>query len=324
MKSILLTKSGLTRNKAGPFLSSKLRPVSHSRIWRRIVKHKYYYLLLFPGILYFLVFSYIPMGGVLIAFQDYKLAKGITGSAWAGLKWFDMLFSSPDFWTALGNTLLISFYKLVFNFPAPIILALMINEIVNSKFKRTIQTIIYFPHFISWVVLGGIMFTVLSPSTGVLNALGVTTSPLMDPRSFRGLLVLSEIWKNIGWGTIIYLAAISGINPELYDAAKVDGASRYRLIRHITIPSISGTIVILLILRTGHILSAGFDQVFVLYHPLVYEVADILDTYVYRVGLTSGRFSLATAAGLFQSVVGLVLLLITNAAAKRIGGRGIW
>ncbi|WP_200634385.1 MULTISPECIES: ABC transporter permease [Paenibacillus] len=264
------------------------------------------------------------MGGVLIAFQDYKLAKGITGSAWAGLKWFDMLFSSPDFWTALRNTLLISFYKLVFNFPAPIILALMINEVANTKFKRTIQTIIYFPHFVSWVVLGGILFTVLSPSTGILSALGVTTSPLMDPRSFRSLLVISEIWKNIGWGTIIYLAAISGINPDLYDAAKVDGASRYRLIRHITVPSISGTIVILLILRTGHILSAGFDQVFVLYHPLVYEVADILDTYVYRVGLTSGRFSLATAAGLFQSVVGLVLLLFTNAAAKKIGGRGIW
>ncbi|MBJ9992308.1 sugar ABC transporter permease [Paenibacillus sp. S28] len=289
-----------------------------------MLRHKYYYVLLFPGILYFLVFNYIPMGGVLIAFQDYKLAKGITGSAWAGLKWFDMLFSSPDFWTALRNTLLISFYKLVFNFPAPIILALMINEVANTKFKRTIQTIIYFPHFVSWVVLGGILFTVLSPSTGILSALGVTTSPLMDPRSFRSLLVISEIWKNIGWGTIIYLAAISGINPDLYDAAKVDGASRYRLIRHITVPSISGTIVILLILRTGHILSAGFDQVFVLYHPLVYEVADILDTYVYRVGLTSGRFSLATAAGLFQSVVGLVLLLFTNAAAKKIGGRGIW
>lgn len=322
MKSIFLTKSGLIRNKADPSLRSG--QARRSRTWRRILRHKYYYVLLFPGILYFLVFNYIPMGGLLIAFQDYKLAKGITGSAWAGLKWFDMLFSSPDFWTALRNTLLISFYKLVFNFPAPIILALMINEVASTKFKRTIQTIIYFPHFVSWVVLGGILFTVLSPSTGILSALGVTTSPLMDPRSFRSLLVISEIWKNIGWGTIIYLAAISGINPELYDAAKVDGASRYRLIRHITVPSISGTIVILLILRTGHILSAGFDQVFVLYHPLVYEVADILDTYVYRVGLTSGRFSLATAAGLFQSVVGLVLLLITNAAAKKIGGRGIW
>jgi putative aldouronate transport system permease protein len=287
-------------------------------------KYKYYYALLLPGILYFIIFKYVPMGGVLIAFQDYKLTKGILGSPWAGLKWFNILFASPDFWTALKNTLLISFYKLVFSFPAPIALAIMLNEIVSSKFKRTIQTIIYFPHFISWVVLGGIMFSILSVTTGVLPLLGIKTSPLMDPESFRSVLVLSDIWKGVGWGTIIYLAAITGINPELYEAAKIDGANRYHLIRFITLPSIASTIVILLILRTGHILSAGFDQVFILYNPLVYNVADILDTYVYRVGLTSGRFPLATAAGLFQSVVGLVLLLITNSLAKRLGERGIF
>jgi putative aldouronate transport system permease protein len=295
------------------------------RVWLRLFReYKYHYFLLLPGIVYFIIFKYVPMGGILIAFQDYKLTKGILGSPWTGLKWFEMLFASPDFWLALKNTLIISFYKIAFNFPAPIVLALMLNEIVSSGFKRTIQTIIYFPHFFSWVVLGGIMFSILSVTTGISPLLGIKTSPLMDPDSFRSVLVISEIWKNAGWGTIIYLAAIAGINPELYEAAKMDGANRYHLIRNITLPSIASTIVVLLILRTGHVLSAGFDQVFILYNPLVYNVADILDTYVYRVGLTSGRFPLATAAGLFQSAVGLILLLLTNALAKRLGGRGIW
>jgi len=294
------------------------------RHWREWRKHKYYFVLLLPGLVYFALFHYWPMAGITIAFKDFRLLDGILGSPWVGLKWFRILFEAPDFWTALENTIIISFYKLIFNFPAPIILALLLNEIYNSTFKRIVQTIVYFPHFLSWVILGGILFSLFSSDSGLISFLGLKASPLMDPGSFRSFLVLSEIWKEMGWGTIIYLAAISGINPELYEAARMDGASRLHLVRHITLPSISSTIVILLILRTGQILHVGFEQIFILYNPLVFEVSDVLDTYVYRLGLTMGRYSFATAAGLFQSFVGLLLLLVTNWVARRMGERGIW
>lgn len=299
-------------------------PAPRSRLFKAINKYKYHYLLLLPGLIYFVIFKYVPMGGILIAFKDYKLAMGVFDSPWAGLKWFRILFDAPDFWVALKNTIIISFYKLIFGFPAPIVLALLLNEVMRSWFKRIIQTIVYFPHFLSWVVLGGMLFTLLSPSTGILAVLGFESSPIMQPENFRSLLVWSNIWKEAGWGTIIYLAAMSGINPELYEAARIDGANRFQLVTRITLPSIANTIVILLILRTGHILNAGFDQVFILYNPLVYSVADILDTYVYRVGLTMGRFALASAAGLFQSLVGLLLLLFANWASRRLGGSGLW
>ncbi|MEK8130407.1 ABC transporter permease subunit [Paenibacillus filicis] len=299
-------------------------PGSSRSFLRTLLKYKYYYVLLLPGLIYFIIFKYIPMGGVVIAFKDYKLTQGITGSAWVGLKWFRILWSTGDFWNALHNTLLISFYKLIFGFPAPLVLAILLNEVMNQKFKRIIQSILYFPHFLSWIVLGGILFAVLSPGTGLLSWLGFSGSPLMQPESFRSLLVLSHIWKEVGWGAIIYLAAIAGVNPEMYEAARMDGASRFRLIRHVTLPAISGTIVIMLILRTGQILSAGFDQVFILSNDVVVHVADILDTYVYRVGLSMGRFSIATAAGLFQSLAGLLLLLFTNWLARRFNDQGLW
>lgn len=291
---------------------------------KELKKHKYYFVLLAPGIVYFLLFNYWPMLGVTIAFKDFRLLDGVMGSPWAGFKWFRILFQAPDFWVALRNTVIISFYKLIFNFPAPILLALLLNEVYHSGFKRIVQTIVYFPHFVSWVILGGILFSLFETGSGLLAVFGLSASPLMDPGKFRTMLVLTEMWKEVGWGTIIYLAAISGINPELYDAARMDGANRFQLVRHITLPSIAGTIVILLILRTGHILNVGFDQIFILYNPLVYNVADVLETYVYRVGITLGRYSFATAAGLFQSAVGLVLLLITNRIAKRLGEQGIW
>jgi putative aldouronate transport system permease protein len=290
----------------------------------RMGQYKYYYLLLLPGIVYFIIFKYMPMGGIIIAFKDYKLSEGVFGSDWVGLKWFTMLFNDLGFWTAFKNTIIISFYKLIFGFPAPVVLAILLNEVAKSWFKRTIQTIVYFPHFLSWVILGGILFTLLSPSTGIISWFGVKTSPLADPNSFRSLLVWSGIWKEVGWNTIIYMAAMAGINPQLYEAGRMDGANRWHLIRHITLPSIAGTIVVLLILRTGYILQAGFDQVYILYNPIVYSVADILDTYVYRTGLTMGRFPYATAAGLFQSVVGLLLLLFANWSARRISGQGLW
>lgn len=291
------------------------------RTWRRYWP---YYVLLLPGIVYFIVFKYVPMGGIMIAFKEYKLGQGIFGSEWVGLKWFRILFGDSGFWIAFRNTIIISFYKLIFGFPAPIVLAIMLNEVANGWFKRTIQTIVYFPHFLSWVVLGGILITILSPTTGIVSWFGAKSSPLASPEHFRSLLVWSGIWKEAGWNTIIYLAAIAGINPELYEAAKIDGASRWRLIRHITLPSIAGTIVVMLILRTGYIMQAGFDQIYILYNPVVYNVADILDTYVYRNGLTIGRFAFATAAGLFQSAAGLLLLLFANWSAKRIGKQGLW
>lgn len=294
------------------------------RHWKEWGKHKYYFALLLPGLVYFAIFHYWPMAGIMIAFKDFRLLEGIMNSPWVGLKWFRILFDAPDFWTALKNTIIISIYKLVFNFPAPILLALLLNEVYNATFKRIVQTIVYFPHFLSWVILGGIMFSLFSSGSGILSFLGMKTSPLMDPGSFRGFLVISEMWKEIGWGTIIYLAAISSINPEMYEAARIDGANRSQLVRHITLPSITNTIVILLILRTGQILHVGFEQIFILYNPLVFDVSDVLDTYVYRTGLTMGRYSFATAAGLFQSIVGLLLLLITNGVARRLGERGLW
>ncbi|MGG1515492.1 ABC transporter permease subunit [Paenibacillus oryzisoli] len=295
-----------------------------SKFMKSYHKHKYYYLLLLPGIIYFLLFKYIPMGGIVIAFQDFKISGSIWTNPWAGLKWFNMLFDTPDFWIALRNTTLISIYKLLFNFPAPIILALLLNELFNGIFKRIVQTILYFPHFVSWVVLGGILFSLFSSDTGLTKLLGMSTSPLMNADVFRGFLVGSEMWKEIGWGTVIYLAAIAGVNPELYEAARMDGANRFQLVRYVTLPGITSTIVVLLIMRTGQILNVGFDQIYILYNPLVYNVSDTIDTYVYRVGLSMGRFSLATAAGLFQSVVGLILLLFTNWLVRRMGERGLW
>lgn len=310
-------------------IETKRRPqngiqVTRSAFMKSFHKHKYYYLLLLPGIIYFITFKYVPMAGVAIAFQDFKISGSMFSNSWVGLKWFRILFEAPDFWVALRNTVIISFYKLIFNFPAPILLALLLNEVAGKVFKRTVQTIIYFPHFVSWVVLGGIMFSIFSKDSGLLDLFGLSTSPMMNPDTFRGFLVGSEMWKEVGWGTVIYLAAIASVNPELYEAARIDGASRFQLVRHITLPCIAPTIVVLLILRTGHILNVGFDQVFNLYNPLVFEVADVLDTYVYRLGLTMGRYSFAAAAGLFQSMVGLLLLLFTNWIVRRMGERGLW
>jgi len=298
------------------------------RFWRHFKKNfsvqKYYYLLMIPGLTILLLFRYAPMGGIIIAFKDFKIAEGIFGSSWAGMKWFEMLFSNAEFGRVLFNTILISVSKLIFGFPVPIILAVMINEVSNTKLKKSIQTVIYLPHFISWVVIGGILYTILSPTVGVLSLFKVKKNPLLEPSNFRILVVLSEIWKTSGWGTIVYLAAISGISPDLYESAIIDGANRFQKIRHITIPSIASTIAVMLILRTGSLMSAGFDQMYVLQSPATMDVGDVLDTFVYRYGLAQGRFSYATAAGLFQSVVGLILVLLSNFITNKMGQDGIW
>lgn len=286
--------------------------------------HKYYYLLILPGLAALLVFRYIPMVGVIIAFKDFKIAEGIFGSQWVGTKWFEMLFSNAEFSNVLFNTIYISLLKLIFSFPAPILLALMINEVSHVKFKKVIQTTVYLPHFISWVVIGGVMMTILSPSVGILSLFGASKNPLLEPANFRWLVVVSDIWKEAGWGTVVYLAAITNISPDLYEAATVDGATRFQKIWNITLPAIAGTIAIMLILRTGSLLSAGFDQMYVLQTSATMDVGDVLDTFVYRYGLAQGRFSYAAAAGLFQSVVGLILVSLSNFITGRMGQDGIW
>ncbi|MFD0867666.1 sn-glycerol-3-phosphate transport system permease protein ugpA [Chlamydia abortus] len=298
-------------------------------VLKRIYSYRSFYLMLLPAILYYLVFHYYPMYGALIAFKQFSITKGITGSAWVGFQHFEYLFGLDKFWQIFWNTIVISLYRLVFGFPLPLIVALLLNEVRKLMFKRTVQTVIYLPHFISWVIMGGLLINLLSVDGGVVNNLirslgGQPVGFLIDENYFRGTLVWSMIWKEFGWNTIIYMAALAGVNPQLYEAAVMDGANRWRRVWHITLPCIRSTIIILLILRIGGLMEAGFEQIFVLYHPGVYNVADIIDTYVYRVGLTEGKFSLAAAVGLFKSVINFTLLVIANSLARRMGEQGIY
>lgn len=301
-----------------------------SKTMNKIWKDKPIYLILLPGIIYFIIFHYVPMYGAIIAFKDFKAALGIMGSKWVGLKNFIDFFHHPSFGPVLINTLIISLYKIVCGFPAPIILALLLNEVRSVGYKRTIQTISYLPHFLSWVVIGGLAIKMLSPSSGAINmiikSMGFEPIYFMaEPRYFRTILVLTDIWKEIGWGSIIYLAALSGVDPQLYEAAIVDGASKWRQLWSITIPSIAPTIIIMFILRIGGVMNAGFEQIFVMYSPNVYSVSDIIDTFVYRIGLESAKYSMATAIGLFKSVIGFLLIVITNRLSKIVDeSNGLW
>lgn len=298
-------------------------------IWRDVVRDRYLYLLLLPGIALLFVFKYVPMYGILIAFKDFNMLIGMKGSPWVGWDQFERLFQSSDFGRILTNTIIISVYKLLFSFSVPVILSLMLNEIKNTTFKRVTQSIVYLPHFVSWVIFSGILITFLNPVDGLFNYIitgmgGSRMDFLGDPGYFRSILVLSDIYKEVGWGTIIYLAAISGVNPDLFEAARIDGANKLRQIWHVTLPAIRPVIVILVILSLGNILEAGFQQVFLLYSPLVYSVADIIDTYVYRVGLQNANYSYATAASIFKSLVALVLIVTANKIAKKAGQDGLW
>ncbi|GHT56940.1 protein LplB [Spirochaetia bacterium] len=284
-----------------------------------------FYLMILPGIVYILLFKYWPMYGIVIAFKDYKVTSGFSDSAWVGLANFQRLFSSAAFIRALKNNVLISIYKLIFGFPSPIILALMINEIRRSFPKKLVQTAVILPNFISWVVVSGLMYAIFSPNTGAFKQLaelfgykGVVPNLLTSREHFQAYLVMTHIWKNAGMGTIIYLASISGIDQELYEAAAVDGAGRWRQMWHVTLSSLRPTIVIVLIFRMGDVMYAGFDQVYAMSNDLVISVADIIDTYVFRMGLEQRRFSLATAAGLFQSLIGMFLVIGVNAIARRV------
>jgi putative aldouronate transport system permease protein len=292
------------------------------------------YILLIPGFAFLFVFHFLPSLGVVIAFKDFNIFLGdspleaIAQSPWVGLKHFRQIFSDPYFFVVLRNTLLISAYKLVFLFPVPVLLAILLNEVRGTVFKRSVQTLIYLPHFISWPVIYGLFFVILG-ADGIVNRILVELGGqrilfFLDNRYFRGILVFTEGWKDAGWGTIIYLAAIAAIDPQLYEASIIDGAGRLKQIIYITLPSIASTVVILLILRLGNMLAAGFHQVLAMYNPTVYETADIIETYVYRTGLGQLRFSYGTAFGLFNSLISLVLVFGANRLSKALTGRSIW
>ncbi|TVY01227.1 ABC transporter permease [Cohnella terricola] len=299
------------------------RETMPGRTMRRIWKFKLLYVLLLPAFLWVFLFDYLPLYGISIAFMDYNVIKGFPGSEWAGLKHFQALFDSEMFRNAFRNTLIISLYKMISGFLCPILLALALNEIRRAWFKKTLQTAVYLPRFVSWVVYGGIITILLSPETGLVNKVvelfgGNPAYLLVEPAYFRTILVVTDAMKEMGWAAIIYIAAIAGLNPEVYEAAIVDGATRFKRIIHVTLPGIAGTIVVLFILRVGYVMSAGLDQVINLYNPMVFEVGDILDTYIYRVGIEQFNLSLAAAADVIKGVIGLALVLTANRIAKRI------
>ena len=297
------------------------------RLWR----DRYLYLLLIPVIAYYFIFKYVPFYGIQMGFKDFNAAIGVANSPWVGLGFFERLFSSPFFYRVFRNTLVLNILNLIFGFPAPIILALMLNEMHSTTYKRITQSIMYIPHFFSWVVLGGIVLGILSPSHGIINTIYKAISGaeegiyfIASEKWWRPVFIIVNIWKEVGWGTIIYLAAISGVDMELYEAAIIDGANKAQQIWHITLPSIRPTIVILLILRMGSMMDVGMESILVLENDIVRNVSDVFSTYIYRQGVTKAQYSLTTAMGLFQSVVSCTLLLSTNAISNRLTGEGIW
>lgn len=305
-------------------LKNKL--LSEGKLLRRDL---FLYLLVFPGLLYFLVFKYIPMWGVLIAFQNYSPYLGFLHSEWVGLEHFQRLFSNAEFYRIFRNTMAINLLSLIFFFPLPIILSLMMNELRLQWFKKTIQSIVYLPHFLSWVVIVGMSFLMLSQSEGVINQLLVAfgfekIDFLTNPDYFWLLLTLQSIWKEVGWGTVLFLAAIASVDTQQYEAAKLDGAGRLRQMWHVTLPAIRNVIIILLILRIGHIMDVGFEQVYLMMNGAVSEVAEVFDTYVYRVGILQAQFSYSTAVGLFKSVIGVALVVFANWLAKKFGEDGVY
>lgn len=301
-------------------------------LWYYLRRDRFIYLLLLPGILWYFVFCYLPMFGIVIAFKDYKPFFGIEGiftSEWVGLQWFRKFFTSAYSLRLIKNTFLLSFLSLIINFPAGILLALLLNELKGAFFKKTVQTISYLPHFLSAVIVCGIVREMVSTDGGFINALikmfGGNAIPFLTrPEWFRTIYISSGLWQGIGWSSIIYLAAMSGLDQELYDAARVDGAGVLKRMWHITLPGIKQVISIQLILSVGGLLSVGSEKILLLYSPQVYSTADVISTYVYREGLGSQNYSFSTAVGLFQSLVHLVLILGTNYAAKKMGEEGIW
>jgi len=296
---------------------------------QRFKRDLFLYALLLPGLIYFLLFKYLPMWGVTIAFKNFSPFLGFWKSDWVGFEHFINFFQNPDFFRLLRNTLILAVYDIVFFFPAPIILSLMLNEIRMNMYKRTLQTLVYVPHFMSWVIIASITYVFLTTSGGAINEIvsyftGEKISFLSHPDWFRPIIIMQVIWKETGWGTVIFLAALAGVSPEQYEAAIVDGAGRMRRLWHVTLPALRGTIVILLILRLGNFLDTGFQQIYLMTNSLNREVADVFDTYVYFMGITQGAFSYSTAVGLFKAVVGIILIYGSNWFAKKMGQGGFF
>lgn len=298
-------------------------------VLRKIVRYRFVYLLVLPGFLFLLIFKFVPMWGLLLSFQEYNPFQGIFGSEWVELKNYIDLFTSAEFYMMFRNTLLINIFSLVFFFPIPILLAVMLNEVRHEVFKRVNQSIVYLPHFLSWVVVVSMTYFMLSADVGVLNKLLnefniEQVALLSEPKLFWILLTLQSIWKDAGWGTIIFLAAIAGVDPQRYEAAVMDGASRLRQIWHITLPAIRPTIVILLILRLGNMMDIGFEQVLLMYSPVLRDVAEVFDTYAYTQGILRGQISVGITVGMFKGVVGLILVVSANRIVKKFGYEGLY
>lgn len=300
-----------------------------SEFLKLIKKNWMIYLMILPGVIYFLIYKYFPMYGLLIAFQDYKPYLGMGDSPWVGFTHFERLFTDPMFWTIFRNTLVLFALNLFIFFPVPIILALMLNEVRVNFFKRTVQTLIYIPHFMSWVIIVSISYVMLTMDGGLINEIlkmfgFEKINFLLNSEWFRPMYILQVIWREAGWGTIIYLAAMAAIDPGLYEASRIDGATRMRQMWHITLPSIRSVIIILMILKIGDVLELGFEHVYLLLNSMNRNVAEIFDTYVYTVGLRQGQFSYSTAVGFFKSIVGLILVMSANWIAKKFGEEGIY
>ncbi len=309
-------------------MGSVRRRQHFSKFLQAIVQHKWLYVMLIIPVVLIFLFSYMPMGGVTIAFKDYNMFKGVWGSEWVGLKYFRQVFSFTQFWDSVRNMLVLNVVGLVLGFPAPIILALFLNEIKQRHFKKTVQTVMYMPHFISWVVVGGMMYQLFASSgfvNSILNMFGVSTVPFLSSNGWWIFTYFfTGLWKSIGWNTIIYLSAMTGIDQQIYEAARVDGCSRFRMMISITMPSILNTIMIMLILAIGGLASIGFEQPFVMQNSVVMEVSDVVSTYVYRVGIKQAKFSIGTAVGLAQSVINFILVISANTISRRITGESIW
>ncbi|WP_189636111.1 ABC transporter permease [Paenibacillus ihbetae] len=306
-----------TRSEIGRFASRSFR------------RHWQLYLLVIPPVLYFIIFKYLPMANAVLAFKNYNVVKGIWGSPWVGTQYFEMFFRNPAFATLIKNTLYISFYQLIVGFPIPILLALALNEVKSARFKKTVQMVTYAPYFISTVVMVSIIMLFLSPRLGIVNtiagALGFeAVNYLGEPGMFRTIYVLSDVWQTMGYSAVIYLAALAGVDPSLYEAAKVDGANRFQKILNVDLPGILPAAVIILILSVGNIMALGFEKMYLLQNPLNLSTSEIISTYVYKIGLLNANYSFATAVGLFNSLINLVLLLVVNAIAKRASNTSLW
>ena len=322
----------MAKNKKNVVTLSNGKTITVNRMstGRYMLQHRWLYFMLIPGALYFILFRYIPMGGLIIAFKEYSPFKGMWGSPWVGFDQFVKFFSANDFSRLLTNTLGISLLQLVLYFPAPIILSLFLNEVRHSGYKRVVQTLVYIPHFVSWVIVASLTYQLFNVTDGVFNVIykaisgGQTFDILSKPSAFWGLIVGQDIWRETGYGTIVFLAALSGVDQELYEAARVDGAGRWRLMWHITLPAIRGTIIMMLILRVGGIMNTGYEQIFLMRNDLNLAKAEVFDTYIFTKGIKSGQYSFTAAAGMFKSVVGMILVLLSDRIAKLFGESGLY